>query len=346
LTLIFGAGNEPTVEECDQIFANWFDGTKSTISALRLTSEDENENEENQSYMYVKAVDENSNILQMRSVPSAKDEIYEDGGKYWYRQNVGTKILPSTGWSYRQLSNDGQYHIISQLFDDISAITSQSSNTIAFEDTSFSVRRVAGINSAAALTQKCINLHDQTNIPHIYVLIPLSAYEYDTNNTGANQYASAALGGLTLNYQLAEPVEIPVQVSGTLTSYPNGTIIVLRELPDAGIYTDKMEILHRDAPIKRLDRLSKVDFYTGVETELDVSEAVIAEDKLSFTHPELNAGDIVFFEYEYDVESTEGETEVEFYDSRYVVKDTETGKFYKWNIVVTNGQPSIELVEV
>jgi len=29
--------------------------------------------------------------------------------------------------------------------------------------------------------------------------------------------------------------------------------------------------------------------------------------------------------------------EVEFYDSRYVVKDTETGKFYKWNIVVANG---------
>lgn len=38
LTQIFGAGNEPTKEECDKIFANWFDGTKSTISAMRLKS--------------------------------------------------------------------------------------------------------------------------------------------------------------------------------------------------------------------------------------------------------------------------------------------------------------------
>src|SRR5699024_9027657 len=32
LTSAFGAGNEPTKEECDKIFANWFDGTKSTVS--------------------------------------------------------------------------------------------------------------------------------------------------------------------------------------------------------------------------------------------------------------------------------------------------------------------------
>jgi hypothetical protein len=107
-----------------------------------------------------------------------------------------------------------------------------------------------------------------------------------------------------------------------------------------------MSILHQDAPIKRLDRLSKVDFYTGVETELDVSEAVIAEDKLSFTHPDLSEGDIVFFEYEYDVESTDGETEVEFYDSRYTIKDDVTGKFYKWTLAVSNGIPTINLVEV
>lgn len=150
----------------------------------------------------------------------------------------------------------------------------------------------------------------------------------------------------TLIYQLAEPIAIPVQVSGSIVSYPNGTIYIERILPDAGVYTDKISVLHQDAPIKRLDRLSKVDFYTGVETELDVSEAVIAEDKLSFTHPDLSEGDIVFFEYEYDVESTEGETEVEYYDSRYVVKDDVTGKFYKWNVKVSNGTPTIEVVEV
>ena len=105
-------------------------------------------------------------------------------------------------------------------------------------------------------------------------------------------------------------------------------------------------MLHQDLPIKALEKLSKIDFMTGIETELDITAAVIAEDKLSFTHPDLEAGDIVFFVYEYDRESTVGETEIEYYDSRYVIKDSVTGKFYKWHIAVAEGVPSIELVEV
>jgi hypothetical protein len=38
LTAIFGAGNEPTIEQCDKIFPHYFDGTKSTIGALRIKS--------------------------------------------------------------------------------------------------------------------------------------------------------------------------------------------------------------------------------------------------------------------------------------------------------------------
>ena len=148
------------------------------------------------------------------------------------------------------------------------------------------------------------------------------------------------------HHQLAEPVEIPVQVSGTLLSYPSGTVYVENVVADAGVYTDKMTVLHQDLPIKVLEKLSKIDFTTGLETELDITAAVIAEDKLSFTHPDLVDGDIVFFTYEYDRESTEGETEIEYYDSRYVIKDSVTDKFYKWHIAVADGVPSIELVEV
>ena len=109
-----------------------------------------------------------------------------------------------------------------------------------------------------------------------------------------------------------------------------------------------MEVLYSDLPIKALEKLSKIDFMTGLETELDITAAVIAEDKLSFTHPDLVEGDIVFFTYEYDRESTEGETEIEYYDSRYVIKG-EDDKFYQWEIeakllegIIT---PSIKLVE-
>jgi uncharacterized protein (DUF2147 family) len=72
----------------------------------------------------------------------------------------------------------------------------------------------------------------------------------------------------------------------------------------------------------------------------------VAADKLSFTHPNLVDGDIVFFTYFYERESTEGEFTGEYYDSRYTIKDTANDKFYQWKISSTNGTPSIELVEV
>ena len=153
----------------------------------------------------------------------------------------------------------------------------------------------------------------------------------------------------TLIYQLATPIEIPIQTSGTLVSYPSGTVYIEPYVADAGIYTDKMSVLHQDLPIKAIEKLSKVDFITGLETELDITAAVIAEDKLSFTHPDLTSGDIVFFVYEHGAEGTIPETEISYYDSRYVIKG-EDDKFYQWEIeaklvegVIT---PSIKLVEV
>lgn len=158
--------------------------------------------------------------------------------------------------------------------------------------------------------------------------------------------ARTGLGATSLNYQLAQPIITPVQVSGTLVSYPSGTVYIERVVPDAGLYTDKMTVLHKDLPIKALERLSKIDYTTGLETELNVSQAVISSDKLSFTHPSLAENDIVFFIYEYDRESTIPTTEIEYYDSRYVIEDKTTGKFYKWNIEVDNGVPNIVLTEV
>ena len=95
-----------------------------------------------------------------------------------------------------------------------------------------------------------------------------------------------------------------------------------------------------------IDKLIKYNFETGVQTVLDTSLAVISEDKKSFTHPNLTDKDMVFVDYFYDVESTLGETTIEYFDSRYTIKDTINNKFYKWDIKSANGVPTIELTEV
>src|SRR5699024_10778360 len=113
------------------------------------------------------------------------------------------------------------------------------------------------------------------------------------------------------------------------------------------IYTENgLHVLYSDLPIKIINKIAKIDYTTGTEHGIDTSKAIVSEDKLSFTHEDLTEGDIVFFNYDYDVESTDGETTIEYYDSRYTIKDSVTGKFYKWNIAVADGQPSIELKEV
>ncbi len=336
LTKTFGAGNEPTKEECDRIFANWFNGTKSTISAMRLKSVSADETET--STAYVVAKDEEGKIAELRSLPNGtKDEICVTEGKHTKRVSDPVSISNTMYASIDKTTYVNVDVVKTTAFSAAMAgTTGKDGTTKLYDKNGVELTEVAqtDIDNTASIGKYYWHT-DKT----LWIIVTKGAYADITA-------ARTALGTMTLNYQLAEPIEIPVQVSGSIVSYPNGTIYIERILPDAGVYTDKITILHQGAPIKRLDRLSKVDFYTGVETELDVSEAVIAEDKLSFTHPDLSEGDIVFFEYEYDVESTEGETEVEYYDSRYVVKDDVTGKFYKWNVKVSNGTPTIEVVEV
>ena len=52
----------------------------------------------------------------------------------------------------------------------------------------------------------------------------------------------------------------------------------------------------------------------------------------------LTDGDIVFFAYFYDTESTVGETALTYYD-RYVIKNEDDGKFYQWAIKARNAHP-------
>ena len=86
--------------------------------------------------------------------------------------------------------------------------------------------------------------------------------------------------------------------------------------------------------------------HTNMDTYLDVSKAVIASDGLSFTHPDLRAGDLVLFTYFFNKEKVNGLITATYYDGRYVIADTANGKFYKWGVKSTNGVATIQLTEV
>lgn len=106
-----------------------------------------------------------------------------------------------------------------------------------------------------------------------------------------------------LTYQLAQPIEIPIDVLGNLQSYENGTVYIDTIISKVNFY-DGQEGITVTVPIKAIDTLYKVDKETGYLHPLDISQAVIAEDGLSFTHPELADGDLVDWDYVPDVEST------------------------------------------
>lgn len=158
--------------------------------------------------------------------------------------------------------------------------------------------------------------------------------------------AQTALAGTVLTYQLSEPIVTPVNVTGTLVGHPNGTIYWEPVLPVAGVYDDGIAVTSEDFPIDTLDRIVKIDFDTGLETTIDKSTAEIAADGLSFTHPDLSDGDIVFFTYYHAVSGTLPELDATYFDSRFVRQDSATGKFYKLDWGVENGDVIPILVEV
>ena len=333
---------DKTADEINEMFPYYFEGTKSTIGALRLTSQDENE--ENQSYMYIKATDESNKIVNLNSLPNGVvDRIYQrTNGKWYLEKNIGiSKDFSECEWKEMQGGHTDNFYAVYCNFTELNVdLAGKHLSEVSHKILNYTGN--GGSNSEFLSTDDYF--YRNTNLSSLQIKVPKSVYSGEWTLEETQEWFRQ--NDVKLIYQLATPVEIPVQVSGTLVGYSSGTVYWEPMVADAGVYAGKMDILNTSLPIKRIEKLSKVDYATGVEYELDPAQAVISADKLSFTHPSLSNGDIVFFIYEYNNETTIPEMAVQYYDSRYVVKDTETGKFYKWNIVVANGQPSIELVEV
>lgn len=317
------------------------EGTKSTIGACRLRSVGKNLFDEK---------------LELGALGDATGLPYSATDRL--RSINFIKVEPNTQYI---ISNDLGYSFVIHVYDQNKNWIQRLSGTISFittENTKY-IRFRSGTNQN--------NLNVKIQIEEGTVATPYEPYKEsiqyisakdENGNTVELRSNVDTKDEIIVNEQklikrvdsngevLATPTEMPIEVSGTLLSNPNGTVYVENAVADAGLYTDKITVLQQDLPIRELEKIAKVDFVTGQETELDITQSVIATDKLSFTHPDLADGDIVFFTYFYDRESTLGEVTLEYYDSRYTIKDTANEKFYQWKISSTNGTPSIALVEV
>jgi parallel beta-helix repeat protein len=86
----------------------------------------------------------------------------------------------------------------------------------------------------------------------------------------------------------------------SLKSSPKGAVVYQNIRGEVGFYANNLTVSNSNVPIKAVVKLQKVDAKTGIKTNLDLSKVVITNGNLSFTHPDLQNGDLVDWDYEFD----------------------------------------------
>lgn len=142
--------------------------------------------------------------------------------------------------------------------------------------------------------------------------------------------AQSDLAGTDIYYQLAAPIETEIEAWGNLQGYESGIVYVDDIKIDASIYASGVTTT---SEIKSLKEIVKIT--NGVETQLDTSLAVIAVDKLSFTHPSLVDGDYVWFAYEEDGNYYKATTDITYYIDK-LVRTSPDGSVWKLDWSVDN----------
>ena len=326
LTQEFGAGNEPSKEWCDEHLADYIDGTKSVATPKRIKSVDKTGSKSSHLYL--------NNKVELRSLPNGvADEIRPVGkGGYELVKRSGEREVKKETVSYSYGIDDGKtVAFYFKVYNN--QITYESTGIFKVGTYEFKLIDMSLINSSD-VEGACYRSNDS-----FYVRVAKNKLNGTLPNSFDNWLKDKDLKIFT---ELTTPEIIPLSTSGNLTTYPSGTVYFENVIADAGMYTDKFTALH-DFAIEEVDLLSKLA-QDGTEVDLDVSKAVV--DGNTFTHPDLSEWDIVFVEYYYVSEKPNGISSIEYYDSRYTLKDEVTDKFYKWDLSVIDGRPSIDLTEV
>lgn len=136
---------------------------------------------------------------------------------------------------------------------------------------------------------------------------------------------------------IAEPYDTEVETNGQFLALSEGTVTYEPWYPDIAVYTDKFTLTKAITAVKEL-------YKHGSETP--ITDAVIAEDGLSFTSASLTAGDLAYGVFEFS-EPLRPLMTIKSRNDDATVVDTANGKVYTFRPVVTNGAiASWELTEV
>ena len=147
--------------------------------------------------------------------------------------------------------------------------------------------------------------------------------------------STTAIG--SLRFELATPIITDVETSGLPVVFPNGSVRHLSRIADLQVYGASCGIYDSDYPIVTLQSVFKMDYDTGLLVELDIADATIASDGLTFTHTGLTDGDMVVFEYNFANPKPEGKSNITYLNSKSVIADTTDGNYYTWKPIIENG---------
>lgn len=191
LTQMFGAGNEPTLEQCREIFAN----ESYPYNAGALASAD------------VTAVQVGDNVIQLPNSISLKSagsvydslEFYEQDGKYYQKhtQRLGVVDLGTLQWYVKETN---RWIVLNWASNAASPVYGGILNILC---PAYNYKRITGSYSADTNIGICVN--------NSYASAMLSIYIDDDRYENSDDF-TASLQGVLLYYELATPIVTVAEV--------------------------------------------------------------------------------------------------------------------------------------
>lgn len=192
LTQMFGAGNEPTLEQCREIFVNdYYPYNTGTLVSADVTD--------------VQVGDkliQLHNSISLKSAGSVYDslEFYEQDGKYYQKhtQRVGVVDLGTLTWNLKE--DYGRYAVLNWSQDGTQNIFGGNPNILCAK---YSYKRITDTYTQGQAKGICVNNKYASALPSIYI--------DDCDYANLNEF-TAAMQGVLLYYELATPIVTVTEV--------------------------------------------------------------------------------------------------------------------------------------